>query len=323
MTSRMDDVSRQLEVLCVGEALAVTYPLDDLASSAAPRLIVQTGGAESNVALHLAAQGIQTAWWSRVGSDPFGRKVVADLQVGGVDVAWVRIDETHPTGMYLKDSRPDGSTFMHYYRSGSAAAHMDAADIAEFPLNEVTWVHVSGITIAISLAAARMVEALIDACREQGVSVSFDVNFRSRLWPVETASNALHRVAQRADLVFVGLDEARELWGTARVEDVFAILDAPSMVVVKDGDVGASEVDRRELAGIVTFESTPPVQVIEVIGAGDAFAGGYLAGLIRGEDARARLRRGHAAAAWTIGSWDDVRPGHEPAPFRTSISETP
>lgn len=323
MTSPEQNAGHPLEVLCVGEALAMTYAPDDLASSDNAHLTVRTGGAESNVALHLAAQGIRTAWGSRVGGDPFGRKVLADLKRGGVDTSSVRVDEGRPTGMYLKASRADGSTEMHYYRTGSAAAHMDAADIEGFPVNQVPWVHVSGITVAISPTAALMVDALIGACRDRGVSVSFDVNFRPRLWSADQAAGALLRVAQQADVVFVGLDEASDLWGTASMDDVFTSIDAPSIVVVKDAGVGALEVDRRGSVDVRTFERTPPVEVVELIGAGDAFAGGYLAGLIRGECAEARLRRGHAAAAWVIGSWDDFRPGHRPAPFvRASIRET-
>jgi 2-dehydro-3-deoxygluconokinase len=211
---------------------------------------------------------------------------------------------------------------MHYYRSGSAASHMDAGDVDRLQLDGTGWVHVSGITAAISPSAARMVDALIDACRDRGVSVSFDVNFRARLWSVADAAGRLRGIAQRADLVFVGRDEAEELWGTPHAGDVFALLDRPPLVVVKDGAVGAHELDRRGAEPAATFEPTPPVEVVEAIGAGDAFAGGYLAGLIRGEDARHRLRRGHASAAWTIGSWDDVRPGHRPAPFVTGAAVT-
>lgn len=312
---------RRTEVLCVGEALAVTYPEADLSASSSPCLVVQTGGAEANVALHLVAQGIRASWASRIGSDPFGRKVLADLQRGGVDVASVKVDGARPTGMYLKDKRADGSTFMHYYRAGSAATFMQVADVADFRLDEAAWVHFSGITVAISRTAAAMVDALIDTCRERGVRVSFDVNFRPRLWPVAEAAGTLERVAQRADLVFVGLDEASDLWDVSTAEDVFGRFDAPSLIVVKDGNVGASEIDRSGTVPVVTFSSAPSVEVVELIGAGDAFAGGYLAGLIRGENAPSRLRRGHAAAAWTIGSWDDVRPGHQPAPFALTSSE--
>lgn len=312
---------RPTEVLCVGEALAVAYPEADLSASRSPRLIVQTGGAEANVALHLAAQGIRTSWTSRIGSDPFGRKVIADLQRGGVDVASVKVDRAHPTGMYIKDKGADGSTFMHYYRAGSAASFMQVDDVADYRLEEVAWVHISGITVAISRTADQMVDALIGACRARGVRVSFDVNFRPRLWPIAEAAERLARLAQRADLVFVGLDEASDLWEASTAEDVFDRIDAPSLVVVKDAGVGASEIDRSGTTPVVTFASTPPVEVVELIGAGDAFAGGYLAGLIRGENAPSRLRRAHAAAAWTIGSWDDVRPGHRPAPFAHTSSE--
>ena len=324
-TGRSDDVAaiHRLDVLCIGEALAVAYPIGDLASSAEPRLAVHTGGAEANVALHLAAQGLRVGWTSRVGADPFGRKVLADLRRGGVDVSTVFVDDAHATGLYLKDTRPDGGTFMHYYRAGSAASHLDVGDVERFPLARTAWVHVSGITAAISLTAAAMVDAVIDACRATSTSVSFDVNFRPRLWSAADASEPLLALAQRADLVFVGRDEAQDLWGAPRADDVFALLDAPSVVVVKDGAVGAHEIDRRDTAPTITFAPTPPVEVVEVIGAGDAFAGGYLAGLLRGEAPLERLLRGHASAAWTIGSWDDVRPSHRPAPFPSADREEP
>ena len=305
----------QLDVLCVGEALAVIHPVGDLVSSDQPRLVVHTGGAEANVALHLAAQGLRVGWTSRVGADPFGRKVLADLERGGVDVSTVLVDDAHATGLYLKGARPDGATFMHYYRANSAASKMSVDDVKHFPLSHTGWVHVSGITPAISHSAAAMVDALIDACRAASVAVSFDVNFRHRLWGAADASQSLLEVAQKADLVFVGRDEAESLWGTPHADDVFALLDRPSIVVVKDGDVGAHEIDRRGATSSVTFVPTPSVTVVEIIGAGDAFAGGYLAGLLRDEASPARLVRGHASAAWTIGSWDDVRPGHRPAPF--------
>lgn len=304
------------EVLCVGEGLAVTLPLGDLASDAEPpRLAVHTGGAEGNVALHLAAQGVSVAWASRVGADPFGRKVIADLDRGGVDISSVLVDPEHVTGMYVKDTRPGGGSVMHYYRANSAASHLSPADVARFPLDRVGWVHVSGITAAISATAAEMVDALIAGCREHGVSVSFDVNFRARLWPVSQAAEPLARIARQADLVFVGLDEAQELWGTPEATDVFHLLDAVPLVVVKDGATGAHEMARSGTHAAATFVATPAVEPVELIGAGDAFAGGYLAGLIREEAPRDRLSRGHASAAWTIGSRDDVRLGHRAAPF--------
>lgn len=176
--------------------------------------------------------------------------------------------------------------------------------------------HISGVTAALSARASRAVDVLFNECTTIGVKVSFDVNFRSRLWGRGVASGRLRDLAERADVVLVGRDEVQDLWGTDSAEQVFDPIAQPSIVVVKDGDIGATELDRSR-ESIVTFAPTPPVEIVEVIGAGDAFAGGYLAGLLRGESSRERLRRGHAAAAWTVGSADDARPGHVPEPFRT------
>lgn len=306
---------RAVEVMCVGEALAVVYALDDL-TGPAPRLAIHTGGAERNVALHLASQGVAAGWTSRVGGDPFGRRILHDLESGGVDTGTVVVDDDHPTGLYVKSETPDGGTRMHYYRSGSAASHLSPDDVVGMALDGVQWVHVSGITPALSASASAMVDELFARCAHAGTAISFDVNYRPRLWPRSRAASRLRELAQRADLVFVGRDEAADLWGTRSPEDVFALLPDPARVVVKDGAVGAYESDR-STSGRTTFVETPPVEVVEAIGAGDAFAGGYLAGLIRGETAGSRLLRGHRCAAWTIGSWDDVRPGHRHDPFDT------
>ncbi len=302
-----------LEVLCVGEGLAVLEMASDRLTEplSAP---LHAGGAEANVARHLAAQGIRAGWSSRVGDDPFGRFVVATLANSGVDTASVEVDASASTGFYVKETTPHGVSTMHYYRSHSAASRMDVGDLARFPVQGTAWVHVSGITAAISRSAARMVDALIDTAHVHGSRVSFDVNFRPRLWgSADEASDSLHGLAQRADLVFVGRDEAEALWAVPTTEDVFTLLDRPGLVVVKDGDVGATEEDRT--SGLRTFVPTLAVDVVELVGAGDAFAGGYLAGMMRGEGAPDRLARGHASAAWTIGDVGDVRSGHNPAPF--------
>jgi 2-dehydro-3-deoxygluconokinase len=236
------------------------------------------------------------------------------MRTGGVDTTHVIVDGDHPTGMYVKETHEDGST-MHYYRAGSAASFLDLADVHDLPIGHVRWVHVSGITPAISDRASRAVDALFDACASTGARVSFDVNFRPRLWERDIAAARLFDLAQRADVVLVGRDEAQDLWGTSTAEQIFDLITDPSIVVVKDGEFGATEHDRSSDPR-TTFEATPLADVVEVIGAGDAFAGGYLAGLIRGESSRHRLSRGHAAAAWTIGSADDARAGHVPEPFR-------
>lgn len=110
--------------------------------------------------------------------------------------------------------------------------------------------------------------------------------------------------------MLVGLDEAATLWGTTTADDVATLVQGPRFVVVKDADLEAVEIDRSRGAVVRTVVPARRTRVVEAVGAGDAFAGGYLAAWLRGEDATGRLRLGHSLAAWTLGTVGDHRPGH-------------
>lgn len=292
-------------VLCVGETMAVVTPTVPLPLAEAADFALTHGGAESNVAAHLSELGAPTAWLSRLGADPLGDRVLAAVAAHGVNTRWVARDPDAPTGLYLKDPHPDG-TRVHYYRKGSAASRMSPADIAGWPLEGARWLHLSGITPALSQGCAALVPALIARARELGVPVSFDVNHRPRLWSAEEAAPVLLELARSADVVLVGRDEAEGLWGTATAEDTAALLTGPSHVVVKDADREAVEFG----PGGVHRLPARPVEVVEPVGAGDAFAAGWLAAHLRGASPAERLALGHSLAAWTLGATGDHRPGH-------------
>ncbi|MCS0499921.1 sugar kinase [Protaetiibacter mangrovi] len=286
------------ELLAVGETMAMVAPLDGAPLDEAREFRMEAGGAESNVAAHVAALGHRAAWFSRLGDDPLGDRILRQLASRGVDVSRVERDAAHPTGLYVKNP----GRGVHYYRAGSAAAQLAAADAAAVDLDGVRILHVSGITAAISATASAFLDALVDAAHAAGVTVSFDVNHRAALWPVETASRRLAELAARADLVFVGRDEAETLWGTATADEIRELLPGPAELVVKDGDVGATLFD----ADGVRFVPALRVEVLEAVGAGDAFAGGYLAARLEGASADERLRTGHVRAALVLQTTDDT-----------------
>jgi len=132
--------------------------------------------------------------------------------------------------------------------------------------------------------------------------LSFDVNHRAALWPASVAGPVLRELANRSDIVFVGLDEAQTLWGCEDPESVRALIPAPAHLVVKDGDVGATEFSTAD----AVFVPAIPTEVVEAVGAGDAFAAGWLAGLLAGDGAVERLRGGHRRAHLVLQSTDDV-----------------
>lgn len=288
-------------------------PLEDAAS-----FRMHIGGAESNLALYLASLGHSTGWLSRVGDDPFGRRMISELQHYGVDTSSVVVDPGAPTAVYFKDPTPQG-TQVYYYRRGSAASRMDASDIERTNFSGVRVVHLSGITPGLSATCAAMVDHAINTARDHGALVSFDVNYRSGVWDTERAAPALAELSQRADVVLVGRDEAETLWGTVTPDDIAGYLDLPGTLVVKDGDVGATEFN----AGADTFVPAIPVTVVEPVGAGDAFAAGYLSRLIAGAPPEERLKRGHQLAARALTSLSDFNPLSSSAQDESSAISTP
>jgi 2-dehydro-3-deoxygluconokinase len=286
----------QPTVVCLGEALAL---LPDVPTGEPAPDMARAAGAEVNVALGLAGAGTPVAWIGRLGDDALGAVVMSELEGRGVDVGAVEIDPALPTGCYAKTVAigPDGepSSRMHYRRAGSAAAGMGPGFLARPAVRErlaaAAFVHVSGITAALSQPCAKLMEALLAAPRN-GRAV-FDVNWREQMWP-SGDPRVVVGLAGLADVVLVGGDEARRVFGTDDPAALRRLLPAPELLIVKDGADRALAAARD---GSVVAQPALAVEVLEPVGAGDAFAAGLLTGLVRGEPIERCLRRGHLGAA--------------------------
>ena len=295
-----------MDLLAVGETMVVVTPTTPAPLSKAAAYVLRPGGAESNVAIHLARLGHRVAWFSAVGDDPFGAIIVDHMARIGVDTSHVVTVPGASTGIYFKHVA-DGLSRMFYYRAGSAASTLGpwaAPRIAAVPARVI---HLTGITPALSDSCADLIRELM-ATRTRQSLVSFDVNFRPALWPAGDAAPVLRELASRADVVFAGLDEARDLWGATEPADVRRILPRPRTVVVKDAVNGATEFGPADSEAEGNwYEPTPAATVVEAIGAGDAFAAGWLSGMLRGFGPPARLALGHRVAAQVLGTTaDDV-----------------
>ena len=290
------------EVITFGETMVAFAPADGDQLDSAETFIASIAGAESNVAIHLARLGHAVEWASRLGDDPFGDRVLRRLESEGVSTALVEINQGTHTGIMFKNPGRD-STVVHYYRAGSAAAGIDAGFLPSTALDRASILHTSGVTAALSAGCRAALDSAFTRSAAGGTTVSFDLNFRPRLWAAKDAAAPLLALAQRSDICFVGLDEAQALWPVATADDVRALLDAPSILVVKDGAIGATvfEADRETV-----FVPSPPVEVVEPVGAGDAFAAGFLSGWLRGLSSRDSLQLGHETAAGVLRSTSDV-----------------
>jgi 2-dehydro-3-deoxygluconokinase len=285
-------------------------PHDGAALDATESVGLDIAGAESNVAMYLADHGIDARLVSRLGDDAFGRRARSRVRASGVNVDGVRTDPARPTGLLFKDPVASGSTVVSYYRRGSAASAMGPDVLEEEVMRTADLWHFTGITPALSVTCRELVEAALGRHRP---AVSFDVNYRPALWSQAPAA-LLRRLAQAADIVFVGLDEAQALWGEDLRDpgDVRALLPRPRVLVVKDGARAATAFFGASRACVPALA----VRVIEPVGAGDAFAAGFLAGLLRGEPAQRCLRLGHVTAACALSVTGD----HGPLPDEAEVA---
>jgi 2-dehydro-3-deoxygluconokinase len=294
------DVVDVVDVVALGESMVTFLPSRPGRLADVPSFERSIGGAESNVACTLAAAGHAARWVSRVGADGFGDHLVEAIGSYGVDVTSVRRDPDRPTGVYFRtaDDRAGDAHEVAYYRAGSAASAMAVGNLDETALHSGRILHLTGITAALSPACLDLVRQLL-APRPGRPLVSFDINHRPRLWRDKDGARVLLELARGADLVFAGEDEAEQAWGVRGGPEVIRdVLPEPAVLVVKQGAGGATALHPDGAA----FVPSPRVAVVATVGAGDAFAAGFLSATLRGLPVRDRLRHGHlmAAAALTV-----------------------
>lgn len=295
---------RRPDAVCVGETMALLVP--EPGESGAPRRYrAEIGGAESNVAVHLARAGRRAVWHSALGEDPFGERVREVLTASGV-LCSARVVADRPTGLYMKQPGPEG-TRVRYWRSGSAASTLDQEDAASVRRSGPRLVHTTGITAALSASADALVERLLEDTSESTLA-SFDVNYRPALHGPHNAGRLLD-LARRADIVFCGLDEAWSLWGVASLRELRELLPQPEWLVAKQGAQGATAFHGERSF----FQAAPEVEVVEPVGAGDAFAAGFLHRLLEGSPVPECLAEGAELAGTVLGMEGDIPPPPTPA----------
>jgi 2-dehydro-3-deoxygluconokinase len=292
-----------LDAVTLGEALVAIRSHGRLAQGDA--LSASLAGAETNVAIGLARLGHRAAWRGVLGEDAPGDLIARTLRAEGVDITGVRRDGGAPTGVMLVDMPAALPPSVTYHRRGSAGASLSPQDVAAAPAARL-W-HLSGITPALSASAADAVSAAIDQARATGAIISFDVNFRAKLWPSDVASSTLRPLARRADVVIASEDElALVADGHTELDQAKSLLAAGVReVVVKRGRHGAVHID----SSGATPCAAHPVTEVNSIGAGDAFTAGYLSGLLDGEPVAERLRRGALSGALAVsgvGDWEQA-----------------
>ena len=278
--------------------------LDDTRS-----LDLEFAGAESNVCVALARLGWRTGWVSRLPDHSMGQAILRGLRADGVDVSAVKCVPGERVGTYfIEYASPPRATQVIYDRSNSAAAHMTVADVDWDYLLDTRILHLTGITAALSENCYALLVEAIRRAHAAGVMVSFDVNYRAKLWAAATAGEKLLHLIAEADILLCKGTDATALFGCKGEPRQLMVelqrLSQASAIFCTFGEQGAALLSGNE------FVTQPalPVQIMDRLGSGDAFAAGVLDGWLSGGAASALrdgLRRGVALAAIALSQSGD------------------
>ncbi|MBT2566280.1 sugar kinase [Arthrobacter sp. ISL-85] len=299
------------DVITMGETMALLRADTPGPLAHTRSLGIGVGGAESNFAIALSRLGVAVTWSGRVGNDSLGELILRELRAEGIKVHGI-VDPQAPTGLMIKERRTSEQLKVWYYRSGSAGSCLQPHDVPEEQIREARLLHLTGITPALSASAAEAVDHAIVIAQDAGTMVSLDLNYRAALWSQEEAGELYRKLLPQVDFVFAGDEEAMIALGLDQTQPhqslelahQLAVL-GPRHAIVKLGPLGAVAVaDSDQLV-----QAAVPVNVVDTVGAGDAFVAGYIAEFLAGENLEQRMRtavRTGAFACQVPGDWEGM-----------------
>lgn len=313
------------QVITLGETMAVFTPCASGPLRYISEYRLRIAGAESNTAIGLEKLGVSTAWLSRLGADEFGRFVCSQIRAEGVDCRSVVFDETHRTGLMVKELGA-GETRVYYYRENSAASFMQPQDLSKelFAGTEAEKpriLHLTGITPVLSESCRQTVLAAVRLAKRHGLLVSFDPNIRKKLWGNTDYSPLLREITLQSEIVLLGLDEAEVLFGLREPDAIFDRLFAggcAQYAAIKNGAHGAWAAS----AGQRIQLPPHPCRCIEPIGAGDGFNAGFLAGILQAGDLETAGRMGCVCGALATQTPGDIEGYPDAAQLRAALGQS-
>ncbi len=274
------------------------------------------GGSPTNIACGAARLGLRTAVITAVGDEHMGRFIVEQLAREGVDTRGVKVDPERLTALVLLGIRDDSQFPLIFYRENCADMGLTEDDIDEGLIAEARAVVATGTHLSHPRTAAAVLKAL-ELAREHGARTALDIDYRPNLWGVaghgegesrfvESAevTKKLQATLHRFDLI-VGTEEEFHIAGgstdtLAALRAVRAVSDAT--LICKRGAKGASAFEGPIPASLDDGQTGPgfPIEVFNVLGAGDGFFSGLLKGWMEDADWPTALKYANACGAFAV-----------------------
>ncbi len=291
---------RRYDVVTFGETMMRLTPPGFTRIEQTRTFDIWVGGTESNTAVGLARLGLDVAWLSRLPASPMGRYISNRVQQYGVDVSQVVWAEDERLGIYFHEkSQPPRASEIIYDRKDSAMSRMQPADLPSklFEPGISELVHLTGITLAISQSAMSTAHEAMRRAKAAGWQLSFDTNYRSKLWTGDEAAAGCDQAMKMADIIFCPLGDFTVLYGEASADEAVAALAANypnTLIIMTLGKDGAQAMTSE---GEVLRQPAILAGEVGRIGGGDAFAAGFIYALLAHGDVALALRWGVAMSS--------------------------
>lgn len=262
-------------------------------------------GAEFNVAVGVARLGHRVTYMTKLGNDPFGKRIIHVLNENKIGNEFVVWSDTKKTGFMLKGRVSEGDPDIFYFRAGSAASTLSVEDVEKIRFDEFSHIHLTGILPALSESTRDAVNLMFDKARTFGLLITFDPNLRPQLWPSQDIMiKSINEMAAKADIVLPGTAEGKILMGSGDPKKINAFYRnlGAKVVITKLGSKGAYVTTPTEeyLVPGYTVE-----KVVDTVGAGDGFAAGIITALMEGIPLKDAVQRGNAIGAIQVMSRGD------------------
>ena len=273
---------------------------------AARQLDVHPAGAEANVVTLLARLNRRTLWVGALPDHPLGRLAASALRSAGVNMDGVLWREHGRMGTYYVEfGAPPRGIQVTYDRANSCITEMQPAEMNWDLLLDTRILHLTGITPALAPSCLEIVRQAIKLAKERNVLISFDVNFREKLWSAANAQQTLLLLIRQADLLFCSQADAVRLFGCSGSmqeisQKLLEITQVPRLVV-SFSENGLACWDGRQWQHVPARQT----QILDRLGAGDALAAGILYGLLSA-DLQAGLQYGVTLAAMALSQRGDM-----------------
>lgn len=310
-----------VDVVTFGEAMVRLAPPDYQRLEQTHSLDTRIGGAELNVAVGVSRLGLRSAWVSRLTENPLGRMIQNEARKHGVDTSALLWTDEDRIGLYFVEfgASPRPSSVL-YDRAGSAISRIMPGMIDwEAVFQGAKWFHCSGITPALSDSAAAVTMDALKAAKKAGCRISYDLNYRGKLWTPEKAAAVQTPMMEYIDILISTEEDTRKVFGiegdASADDESFTALSSETYGIVarklaERFGFEAVAITLRETQSVLrniwgavaysngTLYEGPrhEVEIIDRVGGGDAFSAGFIYGYLT-KDVEYAVQLGNAFSA--------------------------